>query len=67
MASNASSAAALLRRVQRPQDMWRLQLSRLENVVPQCGQSNSSRDGGGGGGGTAPTRKTSDYKNERDF
>ena len=30
MASNASSVAALLRRLQRPRDTWRLQLSFLE-------------------------------------
>ena len=39
MASQASSAAALLR-VQRPRDMCLFQLHHLENVIPQWGQSN---------------------------
>jgi len=52
------SAAAFLR-VQRPRDMFRFQLSRLENdVVPRWGQSNCARDvcgnGGPNGGNASP-------------
>jgi len=36
-------------------------LLHLANVLLQCGQSNTARDGGGDGG----TAQASDYKNER--
>ena len=51
MACNASSVAILLRRLQRPRDIWRLQPSFLEKDVPQWGQSNDALDGSGDGGG----------------
>ena len=48
-----SCSASVLLRLQQPRDMCPIQMSRVENVVPQWGQLNCARVGGGGGGPNA--------------